>query len=201
MTMLEFLTADPPTGIDDSTRGVLDAALAEFQEFGIRRTTIGEVAKRAGIHRATVYRRYPSKDDLVMAVAIHWTQRFFSQISQAVAHLTTDTDRLVEGFTVAHRTIREDPLVARMLTTERDIALPFLTVNGGPVIATLRDYLVSQTNTTGTDRDDITADAELAARVGLSLLLTPESHFQLTTDDQRRAFARRYLLRPPPTDS
>jgi AcrR family transcriptional regulator len=196
--MLELLTARAEADLDDSTREILDAALAEFQEFGIRRTSIGEVAKRAGVHRATVYRRYATKDELVLAVAVHWTRRFFARISEAVAHLPTATERLVEGFTVTHRTIRDDPLVARMLSTERDLALPFLTVEGGPVIAALRDFLVAQAVAAGeASSEDLIAGAELATRIGLSLLLTPSSHFQLDTDEQRRAFARRYLLPQP----
>jgi AcrR family transcriptional regulator len=192
--VLELLTDDLASDIEPSTCGILDAAIAEFEEFGIRRTSIAEIAKRAGVHRATVYRRFPSKDELVLAATILWTRRFFAQISDAVAHLPTDAERLVEGFVVAHRTLLRDAFVTRMLTTERDIALPFLTVDGGPVIAALRDFLVSQTHATGKDRDDIIATAELAARIGLSLLLTPQSHFQLDTDRRRRAFARRYLL-------
>jgi AcrR family transcriptional regulator len=194
--MLEILTADPLQDLDGPTIEILDAALAEFTQFGIRRTSIAEIAKRAGIHRATVYRRFPSKDELVMAAAILWTRRFFSEITRAVAHLGSVDDRLVEGFTVAYPAIRTDPFVTRILTTDREIALPFLTVDGGPVIATLRDFLVTQARAAGEDRDDLIATAELATRIGLSLLLTPETHFHLDTEEQRRAFARRYLVHP-----
>jgi len=67
----------------------------------------------------------------------------------------------------------------------RRIVLPFLTINGGPVIAIFRDYLVTQARAAGEDDEDFVGIAELAARIGISLMLTPESHFTLDTDDQR----------------
>jgi AcrR family transcriptional regulator len=193
MTMLDLITATAPDDTDASTAAILDAALAEFTEFGIRRTSIAEVAKRARVHRATVYRRYATKDELVIAAMLRWASGFLGAVADAVEHLPTVDERLVEGFTVTHRTIRDDPFAARMLTSERDVALPFLTVEGGPIIAAVRDFLVAQARSAGDDRDDLVEIAELGARVGLSLLLTPQSVFKLDTDDQRRAFARRYL--------
>jgi AcrR family transcriptional regulator len=52
---------------DDSRDGViLDAALAVLAEFGYDGMTIDLVAARAGSARATVYRRWPTKADLVL---------------------------------------------------------------------------------------------------------------------------------------
>lgn len=47
---------------------VVAAARELFAERGLD-VTVPEVAARAGVGRATVYRSYPSKDDLVLAVA------------------------------------------------------------------------------------------------------------------------------------
>lgn len=46
---------------------VLSAALDELQEVGYARFTMEGVARRAGVGRPTVYRRYPSKAALVVA--------------------------------------------------------------------------------------------------------------------------------------
>lgn len=47
--------------------GVLSAALDELEEAGYARFTIEAVARRAGLGRPTVYRRYPTKGALVVA--------------------------------------------------------------------------------------------------------------------------------------
>ncbi|MBB6170270.1 AcrR family transcriptional regulator [Nocardiopsis mwathae] len=44
---------------------VLDAARACVEAFGIRRTTLTDVARRAGVSRPTVYRRWPDVTSLV----------------------------------------------------------------------------------------------------------------------------------------
>lgn len=53
---------------DPSTDGRIVAAAAELMlERGFDRTTVDEVAARAGVGKATVYRRWPSKEDLAVS--------------------------------------------------------------------------------------------------------------------------------------
>ena len=47
---------------DATTEAILDATRASVLDFGIRRTTLTDVARRAGVSRMTVYRRYPDVD-------------------------------------------------------------------------------------------------------------------------------------------
>ncbi|MGH3736913.1 MAG: TetR/AcrR family transcriptional regulator [Micromonosporaceae bacterium] len=179
---------------DPTTGQIIDAALAEFTDFGFRRVSIADVARRAGLHRATVYRRFATKDDLVVAASIAWARRFFADIAAAVAGLDRQADRLVEGFTRSLRGMRTDPLVTRVLVTDADLVVPFLTTRGGPLLAAVTEFFADQFRAARPDQPDIDIAAELAARIGLSLLLTPQSRAALDTDDEIRAFARRYLL-------
>src|SRR3954452_12118151 len=48
---------------------ILDAALAEYAERGLDGFSVDAVAARAGVSKATIYRRYPSKVELVVAAA------------------------------------------------------------------------------------------------------------------------------------
>jgi AcrR family transcriptional regulator len=48
-------------------RAILSAALEIAGEVGIRRMTIASVAQRAGVGKATIYRRWPTKAGLVLA--------------------------------------------------------------------------------------------------------------------------------------
>lgn len=47
-------------------RDVLAATLAALDEIGYTRLSIGEVARRANVHRPAIYRRWPSKQHLVV---------------------------------------------------------------------------------------------------------------------------------------
>ncbi|HEY1737864.1 MAG TPA: helix-turn-helix domain-containing protein, partial [Acidimicrobiia bacterium] len=48
-------------------RAILEAALAEYAVRGLEAMSVDAVAARAGVSKATIYRRYPSKVELVMA--------------------------------------------------------------------------------------------------------------------------------------
>ncbi len=49
---------------------VLDATLAELSHVGYRALRIENVAARAGVHKTTIYRRWPEKVDLVEAALL-----------------------------------------------------------------------------------------------------------------------------------
>jgi AcrR family transcriptional regulator len=52
----------------DADRAILDAALRLMLEQGLARMTMEGVAAAAGVGKTTIYRRYPSKRELVVAV-------------------------------------------------------------------------------------------------------------------------------------
>jgi AcrR family transcriptional regulator len=192
---------------DPAGQAILDAALAEFLAYGLRRTNVDVVAKRAGVSRATLYRRFENKDVLVQAVLIRECRRFFGSIAAAVDGLPTATERLVEGFVVGVRYARQDPLLPRLLASDPEALLPYLTVNGGLVVSVARDFLVSQREglpggNTAVDGRDPAGVAELFVRLAISFTLTPDSCIPLHDDESVRAFARSYLavlMRPATT--
>src|SRR5262245_40170336 len=54
-------------------RGVLTAALEELGQTGYGALRIEDVAARAGVNKTTVYRRWPTKEDLVRAALLAMT--------------------------------------------------------------------------------------------------------------------------------
>ena len=46
---------------DPATEAILDAALVEFERHGIRRVALDDVARRAGVSRTTIYRRFANR--------------------------------------------------------------------------------------------------------------------------------------------
>jgi AcrR family transcriptional regulator len=184
--------------IDEVGGRILDAALAEFLDHGFRRTSMDDVARRAGLGRATVYRRFPTRDELIQAVLALECRRFFADIAAATRDLPTVADRLVEGFVVGLRNARRQPLLNRMLTIEPEASLPFLTIHGGPAVAVMREFLVGQyLDSPEAKAGALVANphevAEILVRLSISLVLTQDTCLPLATDDEVRATARRYL--------
>jgi len=57
----------------DETRLKIVEALIELHEtVGASRTTVGEVARRAGVNRMTVYNHFATESDMVVACTSHW---------------------------------------------------------------------------------------------------------------------------------
>ncbi|MEU4986131.1 TetR/AcrR family transcriptional regulator [Streptomyces sp. NPDC021969] len=182
---------------DPTARRILDAALEQFTVFGLRRSSMDDVAKRAGVSRVTVYRRFGTKDTLVEQTLLRENSRFFQRLDQAVAALPTMEERVVEGFVVALRHTRAHPLFGGLLRLEPEVVLPYLTVHGGSSLAATVDYLTGHLRRAqqAEDRpgDDPRPVAELMVRVAVSFLLNPASCIEMDDEDQARAFARRYL--------
>jgi AcrR family transcriptional regulator len=191
-SLLELVLADPST--DEVGESILDTALEEFLSYGLRRTTVDVVAKRAGVSRATLYRRFDGKDALVQAVLVRECRRFFGSIADAVAEVSTVEERLVEGFVVGVRYARADRLLNRLLASDAEALLPYLTTNGELVVAAARDFLVLQGGPQAPVGDRTPEGvAELFVRLAISFTLMPQSAISLESDEQVRAFARAYL--------
>lgn len=189
----------PVTDPQDPMVGrILDAARDLLRQFGLRRTTVEDIARRADVSRITVYRRFPRKDDLVHAVFVREAEELFDAVDAAVAHLPDAADQLVEGFVTILTAMREDSLVRGLLAVEPEAVLPYVTLDGGPLLALAREYLAARVragqHAGQVRRADPEAVAELCVRLTVSFLLTPDSCIPLESPAQMRAFARSYLL-------
>ncbi|WP_039796886.1 TetR/AcrR family transcriptional regulator [Nocardia araoensis] len=177
---------------------LLESALSAFLDFGIKRTSMGEIARRAGISPATLYRRYESKNDLVEAVSVREAQRFVAAIEKQVRTVSGNDDQLVEIFVAFISAIAGNELLRRLLRTEPDLILPRLTTEAGPILAVGRDYLAEKLrelrDAGGTHDFDADLVAEIMARLALSLALTPDGLIPVSDQNAAREFARRTLL-------
>ncbi|MBF6174476.1 TetR/AcrR family transcriptional regulator [Nocardia blacklockiae] len=189
-------------GADDSQSQVLDAALLAFLDFGIKRTSMVEVARRGGLSLATLYRRFAGKSDLIQAVGMRQARQFIDQVDAAVQRQidrdASAEDQIVELFVAFLDGLRGNRLLDRLLKTEPETVLPYLTVHGGPVIELGRDYLaefVTRLQSEGKlPQYDPQPLAEMIARTSLSMALTPQTVIPLDDDAALRRFAREHVV-------
>lgn len=57
---------------NETRQKIVDATVELHQELGMTRTTVSEVATRAGVERATVYRHFPDERSLIAACTMHY---------------------------------------------------------------------------------------------------------------------------------
>ncbi len=180
---------------DPVSERILDAAMAQFIDFGLRRTTVEDVAARAGVSRVTIHRRFGRKSELVQGVMLRELARFLSEFDATISPLQTLEDKLVEGFVLTLRSARSHPLITRILATEPESLLPELTIRGGPFVASACAFLVSYTHAEaeGYEEEDVAAIGEIFVRLVASFLLTPQTVAPIGDDASARRYARRHL--------
>src|SRR4051795_10238958 len=57
---------------DETRRRITEAAVALHEEVGVARTTVAEIARRAGVQRLTVYNHFAELSDLLPACSAHY---------------------------------------------------------------------------------------------------------------------------------
>src|SRR4051794_34061775 len=57
---------------DETRRRITEATVALHQEVGPAKTTVAEIARRAGVQRLTVYNHFPEDIELLGACQAHW---------------------------------------------------------------------------------------------------------------------------------
>ena len=89
-----------PQSKPDARERILDTAYELFSRRGVRDVGIDEVIERAGVAKATLYRHFPSKDDLVIAFLERREQRWTLAWVEAEARRrgTTPEDQLLAIF-------------------------------------------------------------------------------------------------------
>lgn len=188
---------DPVGESDDIFERILDAALKRFEDFGLRRTTMDEVAGAAGVSRVTIYRRFAGKDALTEAVIVREARRFFEALDVAVGQRETFEDRAAESFAFALEFLSRHVLFNRLLMIEPEAVVPHLTTHGAPVIGTaarlVSDRLEVEVRAGRLPPLDVEVAGEVIVRLVLSFVLTPSSAVRLDRPDDARRFAHRYI--------
>ena len=99
---------------DSTNQRILDSARSLYIEYGLRRTTMEDVSKRAGMGRATLYRRFSEKDQLFKAVIFRDLQRSLVHIEEAINDLGSALDALLESFVLFSRMTRTTDAIRSM---------------------------------------------------------------------------------------
>ncbi|HEY2443613.1 MAG TPA: TetR family transcriptional regulator [Streptosporangiaceae bacterium] len=191
------LARDHGAGADTATERILDAALGQFEDFGLRRSTMEDIARRCGMSRITIYRRFPKKENLIEAVVLRELRSFLDCLLTVGEDGLSAEGKMVERVAFALQFLRNHLLLRRLLRTEPESILPSLTVNGGPVVDTAREYVAAliRADLFGGRTPPAEAErhvqilAELGVRIVLSFILTPSSAIPIQTLDDARAFA------------
>jgi AcrR family transcriptional regulator len=155
---------------------ILEAALLAMGRVGVRRLTMNDVSQRAGLSRGTVYRYFPSKDDLLAVVAEYEQDRFAEGLRAALAGVPEDELRLERVAEYLITYLRRHPALTLMIDTEPAFVLGFWG-RQLPVFRQISEDLLApimrQTRPVREGWVTVAELSELLLRVVLSVFLLP----------------------------
>ncbi|MGH2949661.1 MAG: TetR/AcrR family transcriptional regulator [Solirubrobacteraceae bacterium] len=153
----------------DEDGRLLDAARASILAVGVRRTTVTDVARRAGVSRMTLYRRFPDLEALLSALMTHEFGRLVAEARER-AEGGTVRERVVAMVVGGSRALASDALFARLLDVDPELLLPYVTVRLGGMqrmaVAAAAEVLAGADGSVRTDAppEVLSAAIELMAR-------------------------------------
>lgn len=73
---------------------ILEAAVRMFSRYGVKRTSMGDLAAEAGVSRQTLYKAYKNKNDVLQALIRYYTDKAVDEIEAGLADVTDLGDQL-----------------------------------------------------------------------------------------------------------
>lgn len=193
-SLLRQLATGASSDTNVATSRLLDAAREEFVAHGIGRTAIGDIARRAGVSRPTLYRKCGDKEDIVAAVLIRETAEFFVRAQAVLAPLSSAEDRMVEAFVMGMREARDHPLVLALKEFDAEsFSRNVFDMNASGyqgLLAVIAELLADDTYPAVAVKRAL----DLALRLTSTFLMSPSVLVPTDTDEDTREFAGRYLL-------
>lgn len=142
---------------------ILAAAYDVLLDVGPARATLTEVARRAGVSRMTVYRRYAQLRTLVSEVLTHELVTLLD-IAQRGATGDTDAIRIAATVSDAAEAIAGHPLMLRLIALDPAALLPQLVTRRGSTQRAAEAMLAAMLRA-GSDGSIRSRDPELTARI------------------------------------
>lgn len=94
---------------------ILNAAKACYLRLGIAKTTAADIAAEAGLSRATLYRRFPSHEDIFVSVLERESLELARDNQRRLGKITDPCVRIVEGMLFCLDEMPRRPLHAHLL--------------------------------------------------------------------------------------
>jgi len=162
---------------DETRQRIVDATIELHQSIGAARTTISEIAKRAGVGRITVYRHFPNEETLFDACSSHYfSQHPFPDLDRW-RQIADPLERLQTGLRESYAWHEEnEQMIAMALAEARD--LPMMAPYHG-YWADAAETLASAWRPRGRRRT--------ALKATIALALSFDTHRTLTRDEGLRS--------------
>lgn len=116
---------------DRTETRILDAAYAQVMAVGFRRTTLTDVAERAGLSRMTVYRRFPDVTSVLQALMWREFAWLLERTRAETADAAGDREQIIARAVRGLELLMTHELFTRLLDVDPELLLPYMTQRPG----------------------------------------------------------------------
>jgi AcrR family transcriptional regulator len=191
--VLVSLLADEDNTVD--TR-VLEAAIDLIGEHGERAVTMTDIGEQSGVARATIFRRFGSKQAVIDRALLWELRKFVVDLITATAQCTTKVDVLAEVLVRAVAFSHHNPIIRRLIESEPERLVNFARSPKLAPLALARALitgLVKRFDTPTATAADNEHIADVIAHLAIAYALVPESSMTLTNDAQLRSTIKKII--------
>ncbi|MCI4675338.1 TetR/AcrR family transcriptional regulator [Candidatus Mycolicibacterium alkanivorans] len=150
---------------------IMAAAASCVRDLGVRRVTLAEIARRAGVSRPTVYRRWPDTGTILSALLTERVTGAWREVPARRPGRAGLVARIVE---VAQQ-LREDDVIASVLRSAPEVAMVYITGRLGTSQQILIDQVADELRTAQADGSVRPGDVR---QMSAMLLLITQSAIQ-----------------------
>ena len=194
MSPAATVVAPAATASSEALEDRLVAAMLEcIGRWGVAKTTADDIARAAGVSRATLYRAFPGGKDVAFeALLRHELSRFFELVEGRFRESDTLEDLLVVGAVEAAHFLLGHEALGYLIQHEPNRVIPGPGhLQGGLAIAT--GFLAPHLARFVPDEQLAREGAELVVRLLLSYAADPSPALDLTDPESVRRFVRTFL--------
>ena len=196
MSRSSTLTESAPASAEER---ILDAAYEQLSLVGIQRSSMEDVARRAGVSRVTIYRHFANKSALVEQVLHREFQRLVASYLADLEQAETAVDRIVGGYVSTFQAIRRNPLLRGLLSVELDTLVSSMAGRTDQVLAMARTFIAAQLHAEQAAGEiaaevDVEVAADLMTRVAISYVLIPSDVIDLDDDEAAFSMVRSFVM-------
>ncbi len=184
----------PDTPSPKRTR-IVDAALRRIASSGLAGMTLDDIAREAGVSRATVYRTFPGGRAAVLAAAAETEiARFMSAVAVEMGAARDLESTLVAGIGTAARRIDGHRVLHRLLDDDPGLVVVHIAFGRLDRVVARVGAVTAPFLARWMDAHDAVRIAQWAARIVISYAATPAPGLDLTDDGDVTHLVRTFVL-------
>lgn len=172
---------DPADQASPHRERIIDATLTCLARHGTAKTTVDDIARRAGVSRATAYRVFPGgREEILAAVVDTEMARLFSALGVRLGEADDLTHALVGGIVEASSRIQNHAALAYLVANEPEMVLGHLAFDESDRLLTTASRFTAPFLARWMTPAEAERVAEWATRIVLSYAVAPSTRTDLT---------------------